>query len=697
MQYGNIEERKREGTVNVWSANEDDVNLGRIDDNDESLQDVPKKRVRIRVPVVRSRSARQHKLTIVRRRPLSSHTKDFMLVIPTEHAPRRIVVTRVRTLESDKSIYPTDTLNSVDYQSTGKHKVTITRRRKLQSTPILSKSVKDKVRVTRKKLVAVRPILPTPTVAIITTGFFTAPSSEYDDEYSDEEDETEYTTVKEEDHIVITPSLEETPNLIDNKPDEETNLASLEASLTESKESTSDTPIIITDNFFFPPSDDEQDEEYDDDYFDVTTTTENVDNILKDEHSTTEVISVKDENNVMSNESDIETKQDNITIPINQITSEKSPQEQSVKMIQESDNASIDTTEFIDTSLENGNITANTSTIVLNEDVPTTEFVPIEKDDDDNSATKEYTTTANPEEQTTFIDDVTVLNLPETTESTTLSDDEDTTNIPNTTEVHDLSVTEMIMLDAKEENQESSEDTGRDIMPETVSEIPEELLRVRPIQPDVKTDSNSTQSSLVETVFSSKATFASSFESVIPLATTKLPTNYSSDSYVPSVIPLSASYDSETKSSIRKTLVLDTIPVTKVTTKIASPTPEEIEAGLTDDLYLSLSRLDFPEILPSKPATIGLETKSTPDLTLEPSTSVYYTETVVTSTRLRTYTYVVTQQNGLETKVTSSTTVRPRVTTLTLTVPVTVTVTPTVESSANFVSSVYNPVPIAGE
>lgn len=691
MQYGN--KRKREDTVNVWSANEDDVNFGRIDDNDESLQDVPKKRVRIRVPVVRSRSARQHKLTVVRRRPLSSHTKDVASVIPIEHAPRRIVVTRVRTLESDKSIYPTDTLDSVDYQSTiGKHKVTITRRRKLQSTPTLSKSVKDKVRVTRKKLVAVRPILPTPTVAIITTGFFTAPFSEYDDEYSDEEDENEDTTVKEEDHVVITPSLEETPNLIDNKPDEETNLASLEASLTVSKESTSDAPIIITDNFFFPASDDEQDEEYDDEYFDVTTTTENVDNILKDEHSTTEVISVKDENDVVSNKSDVETKED-ITIPINQITSEKSPQEQSVKMIQESDNVSIGKTD--DTSLENDN-TVKTSTIVLNEDVSTTEFIPTEKDNDDNSAMEEYTTTANPEEQTTFIDDVTSLNVPESTESISLPDNEDTTDIPNTTEV-DLSVTEVIILDAKERNQESSEDTGRDIISETISEIPEELLTVRPIQPDVKIDSNSTQISLVETVFSSNAIFESSFESVIPLATTKLSTNYSSDSYIPSVIPLSVNYGSETKSSIRKTSVLDTNPVTKVTTKIASPTPEEIEAGLTDDLYLSLSRLDFPEILPSKPATIGLETKSTPDLTLEPSTSVYYTETIVTSTRLRTYTYVVTQQNGLETKVTSSTTVRPRVTTLTLTVPVTVTVTPTVESSANFISSVYNPVPITGE
>lgn len=701
MQYGNVNvEHEREGTVNVWSANEDDVNLGKIDNEDGSLENVPKKRVRIRVPVVRSRNARQHKLTVVRRRPLTSRTKDLAYVTSTDHAPRRIVVTRVRTLGSDKSIYPTET--PIDYQSAiGKHKVTITRRKKLQSTPILSMSIKDKVRVTRKKLVAVRPILPTPTVAIITTGFFTVPS-EYDEEYSDEENEDEDMTVEEEDHIVVTPSLEETPNLIDNKPDEETNLTSLEASSTISEESTSDTPVIITDNFFFPQSDDKKDEEYEDDYFDMTTTTENVDNIailIKDEqHSTTEVISIKDENNVVSNKNDVETIHDNITTSISQITSEKPSEDQSIKMIQESDNALINITELIDGSLENSNITTKESKIaILNEDVPATEFIPIEKDNDDNFATKEYTTTASPEEQTTFMDDVTALNTPEFTESTSLSDEEDATRIPNTTEEYISSITEVITLGTKEENQESSEATERGMMPETISEIPEELLTVLPIRPDVKIDSNSTQISLVETAPLSNATLASSFESVIPLATTKLPSNYPADSYIPSVIPLGANYTRETKSSVRGTSVLDTIPVTKVTTKIASPTPEEIEAGLTDDLYLSLSRLDFPEILPSKPATIGLETRFTPDLMLEPSTSVYYTETVVTSTRLRTYTYVVTQQNGLDTKVTSSTTVRPRVTTLTLTVPVTVTITPTVESSADFVSSVYNPVPVAGE
>lgn len=48
------------------------------------------------------------------------------------------------------------------------------------------------------------------------------------------------------------------------------------------------------------------------------------------------------------------------------------------------------------------------------------------------------------------------------------------------------------------------------------------------------------------------------------------------------------------------------------------------------------------------------------------------TENIITSTRLRTYTYVVTKINEQETEVTSSTTVRPHVKFFTLTVPVTV-------------------------
>lgn len=658
MQYGSR-------NIDAWSKNEDYVNNGRLEDDDEFLGEAPRKRVRIRVPVVRTRTARQHKFTVVRRRPLTSHTKDLAYVTSTTHAPRRIVVTRVRTYGSGNTIYPTDApVDYGSYQPTGfgRHKVTVTRRRKLQPTPT---STKNKVRVTRKKLVAVRPILPTSTLAVITTGFFTTPSSEYD-EYLSEEEEREREVAREKEHYVVTPGLEEMPNLIDNKPDEEVSLVSLGASSAVSEGS--NTPVIITDNFFFPPSDD--DEEYEDD---MTTTTENANQItdlMKDEHFT---ISPKDEDNIVPNKSDVEMRSENdnitvTTIPISKITS--ASEEQSIKTPQEFD-ASINTTESI--ALEDID-----KTKILKEDVPTTELTQIKEDGDDKFSTQEQTTFR------TYLED-----------TTTLDTSDESTNSPeteNVTEEHVSSVTEMIKHGIKSKEQESIEDfTERGTIPETINENSEEVPTVRPIQSDIKIDSNSTQISLIGMALPSDTiVIAPSFESVIPLKTTKSPIHDTSnklDSYIPSVIPLGANYTRQTKPSSV------TVSETKVTSEIASPTPEEIEAGLADDLYLSLSRLDFPEILPSKSNTIDLET----DLALEPSTSVYYTETVVTSTRLRTYTYVVTQLNGLETKVTSSTTVRPRVTTLTLTVPVTVTVTPTVESSAGFVSSVYNPVPVAGE
>lgn len=693
VQYGDASvERNRDGTV-AWPANED-FNIRRFDEespDDESLEEALRKRVRVRVPVVRGRSARQHKLTVVRRRPLTSRTEALTYSTAT-HAPRRIVVTRVRTFGSDRSIYPTDvTTDPTSYQTTtGKHKVTITRRRKLLTTPTT-----NKVRVTRKKLVAVRPILPTPTFTIITTGFFTASSFEYD-EYSDEEDEKDDEGDKERDRSAVTPSLEVTPNLIDSKPDEETSFALTDASSVVSQDSTSNTPVIITDHFFLPPSDDEEEYDYDDE-----TTTENVEKITiptKDEDvATTEAISTK-EDNIVSTKSDSETQTESddfmTTTPISRSTSEEEAKTDKIH-----DNTTINVTESVDINVQDINNTStekSTTENLLDENVTTTEFTSVEENNTDKSIIKDHTTVAD--------------ELDESTESPNLSEEKITTISTATKE--DISPVTEITLGAKdkeeEEKTEAPEDsTERSVQstPETIKQTAEEIL---PVQPEIKIASNSTQISPVETVPLFSVTIAPSFESVIPLETAKSSmrdrdtsrTDYLDDSYIPSVIPLGANYSHEVvKSSITAgTAVSETTPVKKVTTKIASPTPEEIEAGLADDLYLSLSRLDFPEILPSKPAIKSeLETKSTPDLALEPSTSVYYTETVVTSTRLRTYTYVVTQLNGLETKVTSSTTVRPRVTTLTLTVPVTVTVTPTVESSANVISSVYNPVSVIGE
>ncbi|XP_014468363.1 PREDICTED: LOW QUALITY PROTEIN: mucin-12 [Dinoponera quadriceps] len=677
VRYGStyVESERDGGVDGAWtSANEDDASVGRLDAEDDELLTPgkePRKRVRIRVPVVRGRSARQHKLTVVRRRPLASRSGES-----ASNAPRRVVVTRVRSLS--KSAYPFDRPG----QPAGRHKVTITRRRKLQPTPVSSAS-KSKVRVTRKKLVAVRPIEPTPTFAIITTGFFTVASSEYEEEYSDEEEtseEEDKERVEYKDHTVSTPGLEEIPNLIDNKPND--GPASLEASFAVSEESTSDEPVIITDNFFFPPSDDEEDddEEYEDeDFVDTTTTSENADEVAvvsgeDEQHATTEASFPNVEDNIVSGKSDVEDARmedvgDVTTTPMSEIESQLPTEEPAAEMSEESDDALTNTVVSIDTASEE-ETTTEMRTDVSDDEAPTTTLIPIEE------TTEEQTT----EESTTLADEPVTSSVAD--ESTTDPPDEENTTIPDTTESPIFSVTEATTPEAEEQGRESTEVPG---------ESPEEIPTVRPIRPNVKLDSSSTQ--IPETVLLSNDTIAPSFDSVIPLETAKPASRepdtsayrHDDDSSVPSVIPLGAGRDAKPEST----------PATKVTSKIASPTPEEIEAGLADDLYLSLSRLDFPEILPSKPATVVSATERTPDL--EPSTSVYYTETVVTSTRLRTYTYVVTQLNGLETKVTSSTTVRPRVTTLTLTVPVTVTVTPTVESSASFVSSVYNPVPVAGE
>lgn len=186
--------------------------------------------------------------------------------------------------------------------------------------------------------------------------------------------------------------------------------------------------------------------------------------------------------------------------------------------------------------------------------------------------------------------------------------------------------------------------------------------------------------------------------SVIGLKSTSTIDSYESSTLsnvneeIPSIIPLDAEMSSSPAiiSSKSNDESIKTI-------SLASPTPEDIEGGLADDLFLSLSRPDFPSIiLPSKPISEG-ETKVSHDATPELSTSIYYTETIVTSTRLRTYTYVVTKLNGLETEVTSSTTVRPRVTTLTLTVPVSVTITPTKELSTITDAPVYSPESKSGE
>lgn len=807
----------------MWLPEENSRSVTSFDE--DYLEETPRKRVRIRVPVVR-KNGRQHKLTVVRRRPITSKVEESSLTM-TSHTPRRIVVTRVRTLGLANSIY-SDLETDSFKPEIGKHKVTITRRRKIGSTTVTPTSTEKRARITRRKLIAVRPVQPTPSFAIITTGFFTAPSSEYDEEYSEEENDEEMES-KEDVTSTVTPELKEPPNVIDSKPDEieiESKTEEIEPKVVE--ESVMGSPVIITDNFFFPPSDDEDENEYEEEYMDTTT-----EEVKTNEEIPTTTESTKDEDENVSNRED--------TFATTSATPDLSEKKETAleKSEETSHNVADHETSTISVDSKEEEKSEEVSTIVksrndeeviittqksfeetLEENVPTTTY-PEVKEDDEKEDEKEHATTVETIETTVPVEETTItaLNSKEKTE-TVITFDRETTTIAeeeekiNNTE-HSLSSTETNYQDSSSEDKESREkdiefqvttiaidfeDTSpknhedslekhlesnttlietddsekeslskntenslkKDIkshvtvtqiesndspkidteesqtleeptedlnketqslsidnypivittssfksetersfpdtidftlkqIPETAtkSEEKEDNLTVQPIEPITEFTSSST-------LF---VDISPSFASVLPLETSQsLDSNtlsYLDDSEIPSVIPLGVEYMSDSTST---SVVLEATPSIEgtVTTSISSPTPEEIEAGLADDLYLSLSRPDFPEILPSKPAHVEHETRSeTPDL--EPSTSVYYTETVVTSTRLRTYTYVVTQLNGLETKVTSSTTVRPRVTTLTLTVPVTVTVTPTVESSAYSVSSVYSPVPVAGE
>lgn len=762
--------------IDIWSPGEGVEDIRSLtENNDEYIEETPKKRVRIRVPVVR-KNTKQHKLTVVRRRPLVLHTEDPPLNVAS-HTPRRIVVTRIRTLGLANSIRNEEPESS--YLETGRHKVTITRRRKIGVTPVLPTTTDKRGRITRRKLIAVRPVEPTPSFAIITTGFFTAPSSEYGEEYI-EEDDDDAEDSEQEVSTTVTPELTEAPNVIDNKPVETEREGKAEDTETKVLEETSvNEPVIITDNFFFRPSADEYD--YDDEYV-KTTTAESVNESSKDEGVLKSTRPLEVEESVGTNKDATTTTSEASNVPERgEIPTEKSVDtfdgvsedeavtEPLLKQDAKSDEllTTMKPVEGSTTLSKEENVTAQAESFdtTLPEDSSTTPYPEIREEDEDE---KEPTTTIESVEATASIDETTVITIPEeqpqaippTEEETiyTTTEKADTNDIteypvPSTEsselqmqpEIEDSSpkdagrsleketapnITSMQTVfkessqkdiaDSPQKNVEShvtttvpivepeTESPSRDMedfnvlekAPETTTKAEEkaEVLTVQPIQPVIEP---------TPTVSSSASSFSSditpSFASVLPLETPQLTTqdsavrDYFDDSEIPSVIPLEVEYtpSSEVK---RTSEVLEPTPsldVAKVTISISSPTPEDIEAGLADDLYLSLSRPDFPEILSSKPTAVEHQTISTPNL--EPSTSIYYTETVVTSTRLRTYTYVITQQNGLETKVTSSTTVRPRVTTLTLTVPVTVTVTPTVESSANFVSSVYNPVPVLGE
>lgn len=624
------------------------------------MEEKQPKRVHVRVPVMRSKNGRQHARTVVRRRPLVPYTKSLEPIEVSElssHTPRRIVVTRVRTLGPLQSSAYVNELRNADFQSSdlGKHKVTITRRRKIR--PSIA-STFHRERVTRKKLVSVRPIpQPSPTLAIITTGFFTAPSDEEDEEYPENE---EISNVG--DPNVSTPKLQETPNTIENEPSHEGDNLDLEdTSKLKEDTKTSDvvSPVIITDNFFFPATQDDEDDEADvRDEEDIsrieTTPARNDESLLTkmEDVSTTEKPEdlESDAKEILTTEQLPETTNETISensLPVDAFTTTESSYgdfntSESDSTTSDDLNTTSAPIEINDTLLEKSNATSNDSTEETDE--KSVSDIPLAK----------FTSTEQPEpvHTTPQLDKETIPSI---------ISDESTTLLDSTT-------TDPSLEDSDDSLTVKPLETYPDIISSNeVKELPD-------LQPSTLSDSD----------------YFTNFD----------------DSDIPSVIPLDTESSrvlesNKIKTALKMSSLEGSPPVPQLTTTFTSPTPEDIEAGLSDDLYLSLSRPDFPPILASKPlfdSVLPSSPLSGPAVpTPELITSIYYTETIVTSTRLRTYTYVVTKLNGLETEVTSSTTIRPRVTTLTLTVPITVTVTRSAELTTSVATSDNNPELVTGE
>jgi hypothetical protein len=459
------------------------------------------------------------------------------------------------------------------FTNTNRHKVTVTRRRKIK--PTSSMATNHRERITRKKLVTVRPVPePTSTLAIITTGFYTIPSVEED------EDEDYY---ENDDSKIPTPNLYTLP-FTENNPIPILSTEAKKSILNLEKPSSTSDPIIITDNFFFPP------------IYEELTTIENKDELNEETTTTindfTDGTTVSDLviDNISSNSTD------------NNITTERE-----IETI---------TNTFDETDATYTPIYDDDSTILIDNEVTTKNPV---TDNDMDNINRSNETDKN-EQHLNF----TIITTPRT----------------------------LKMMKA------NINDTG-------------DGLKIIPITVDFNENVTAAPTETFEKELLSSTN--NLFESKVDLQSSEVPT----------VIPLEvvSSFNKElSEIQIKPTSTLEL----QVTTSLPPLTPEDIEAGLTDDLYLSLSRPDFPQIIPSEVGTninkilVSNLNQYTPEL----QTSVYYSETIVTSTRLRTYTYVVTKLNGQDTEVKSSTTVRPRVTSLTLTVPVTVTVTPTMISSS---------------
>ncbi|XP_043478824.1 uncharacterized protein LOC122509106 isoform X3 [Leptopilina heterotoma] len=722
------------------------------DDYEKLTDERQRKRVRIRVPVVRSRNGKQFARTVVRRRPIAPYTRSVAPLEVSSHSPRRIVVTRVRPRGPAHTPGYANELTNVDYQSYenvrqnsdygthdnyrpsdfdeqfddlekrkefqpsefGRHKVTITRRRKISPA---TASVFQRERVTRKKLVSVRPIpQPSPTLAIITTGFFTIPSEDdEEEEYSDEEDETPIDELRH-----FTPKLHDTPNIIENKPLINKDIPEI------SKIEDSDKPIIITDNFFFPVFQDDDDDDDDDEGYDGDVDDDDNDSDVGARDDRTKIADVP--NKAFSKD---EPNDDTRTVSEN--SNKQTDHSKMMDDDKDRDNAGKNEREENSTSQdrktsEKADAKEDTK-IAIDKDKSTGAGV-VETDHvvtEDGSISKTYygTTDTATDRYTTKVDEATESPPTTTAPTTTPTPEENlypTTSEPppTTSEVTENSSkdvqsevrTESTQIDdSKSETEstplETTESTTTEQTSASIKDLPEVTdqptstdIEPSSPQPKVIADTSSTPKTTEDSLtVKPLETFVQQEEpstpSVDPSPQTE--TGYFTDfddADIPSVIPLDTEYILESSQTIISSHEKSR-SIAQVTTTFTSPTPEDIEAGLADDLYLSLSRPDFPEILPSKPLFDSVSPTSDHSGSVIPTpalkTSVYYTETIVTSTRLRTYTYVVTKLNGLETEVTSSTTVRPRVTTLTLTVPITVTVTPTAELTSSLAPSDNNP------
>ncbi|KAK0164823.1 hypothetical protein PV328_003396 [Microctonus aethiopoides] len=541
---------------------------------DEQMHNKRRKVIRVRVPshLSREKSERQHKYTVVRKRPLVPYTRSltFDNEEPSSLSPRRIVVTRIRSLGA-RSRHFSDNEEDVAapsyFQSPLKrHKVTVTRTRKLGPTLDVELNKTPRTRVTRKKLVTVRPVVTsTPTFAIITTGFYGI--IDHDDENEEDENNEEIVDNMEKDIeessenpptlVGSLNDIEEKPEIISHVTEDYQDFSEFQLNIAEEVTTTSNAePIIITDNFFFPASSEEDEELLEDE--NISTTEQNFD--------------------------------------------EYTPMQHEIQEIQNNNKELVSITN--ETTAENIESTSELFSPTL------------------NNATEESTS-----------DTTTQLNISSNEEEAT----QGTTTEPSTSE--------------------------------------------QLTEPSTFTSSNNEE---IPTISNSPPITESNEElSVVPLESfLEIFPKHSSvdiDMAIPSVIPLESSMtrNEDDHSPFHSTEALQSDSSRMTTTLVMSSSPEDIEAGLSDELYLSLSRPDFAQISPSrvfenKPNNNINESSIVNSVSLQNDQSpiILYTETVVTSTRLKTYTYVVTKVNGLNTEVTSSTTVRPRVTTLTLTVPV---------------------------